>query len=59
MYNSRNYYELQIAMVSEKIFEQEIVLRNTSNVLTKIDIMARLKQLRSERDFYMNHLKNM
>lgn len=59
MYNSRNFYEFQASMVMEKIIEQEVVLRNTTDILIKIDIMARLKQLESEREFYMNQLRNM
>ena len=59
MYNSRNFYEFQASMVMEKIVEQEVVLRNTTDILVKIDIMARLKQLESEREFYMNQLRNM
>lgn len=59
MYNSRNFYEFQASMVMEKIIEQEVVLRNTTDILVKIDIMARLKQLESEREFYMNQLRNM
>ena len=59
MYNSRNFYEFQASMVMEKIIEQEVVLRNTTDILVKIDIMARFKQLESEREFYMNQLRNM
>ena len=59
MYNSRNFYEFQASMVMGKILEQEVVLRNTTDILVKIDIMARLKQLESEREFYMNQLRNM
>ena len=59
MYNSRNFYEFQASMVMEKIIEQEVVLRNTTDILVKIDIMARLKQLESEIEFYMNQLRNM
>lgn len=59
MYNSRNFYEFQASMVMEKIIEQEVVLRNTTDILVKIDVMARLKQLESEREFYMNQLRNM
>lgn len=59
MYNSRNFYEFQASMVMEKIIEQEVVLRNTTDILIKIDIMARLKSLESEREFYMNQLRNM
>ena len=59
MYNSRNFYEFQASMIMEKIIEQEVVLRNTTDILVKIDIMARLKQLESEREFYMNQLRNM
>lgn len=59
MYNSRNFYEFQASMAMEKIIEQEVVLRNTTDILVKIDIMARLKQLESEREFYMNQLRNM
>ena len=59
MYNSRNFYEFQASMVMEKMIEQEVVLRNTTDILVKIDVMARLKQLESEREFYMNQLRNM
>lgn len=59
MYNSRNFYEFQASMTMEKIIEQEVVLRNTTDILVKIDVMARLKQLESEREFYMNQLRNM
>ena len=59
MYNSRNFYEFQASMVMDKIIEQEVVLRNTTDILVKIDVMARLKQLESEREFYMNQLRNM
>ena len=59
MYNSRNFYEFQASMIMEKIIEQEVVLRNTTDILVKIDIMARLKQLETEREFYMNQLRNM
>lgn len=59
MYNSRNFYEFQASMVMEKIVEQQVVLRNTTDILVKIDVMARLKQLESEREFYMNQLRNM
>ena len=59
MYNSRNFYEMQASMVMEKIVEQRRVLNYVDDVLVKIDIMARLKQLESEREFYMNQLRNM
>ena len=59
MYNSRNFYEFQVIMVAEKILEQEVILRNTTDVLIKVDIMARLAQLRSEREFYMKQLRSM
>lgn len=59
MYNSRNFYEFQASMVMEKIIEQEVVLKNTTDILVKIDVMVRLKQLESEIEFYMNQLRNM
>lgn len=59
MYNSRNYYEIQASMVLEKIVEQKRVLNYVNDVLIKIDIIYRIKQLESELEFYVNHLRNM
>lgn len=59
MYNSRNYYEIQAGMVMEKIVEQRRILNYVDDVLVKIDIVSRIKQLESELDFYVRHLKNM
>lgn len=59
MYNSRNYYEIQAGMVMEKLVEQRRILNYIDDVLVKIDVIARIKQLESELDFYVRHLKNM
>lgn len=59
MYNSRNYYEIQAGMVMEKLVEQRRILNYVDDVLVKIDIVSRIKQLESELDFYVRHLKNM
>lgn len=59
MYNSRNYYEIQAGMTMEKIVEQRRVLNYINDVRIKIDVIARIKQLESELDFYVRHLKNM
>lgn len=59
MYNSRNYYEIQAGMVMEKLVEQRRILNYVDDVLVKIDIISRIKQLESELDFYVRHLKNM
>ena len=59
MHNSRNYYELQAGMVMEKLVEQRRVLNHVDDVLVKIDIISRIKQLESELEFYVKHLKNM
>lgn len=59
MYNSRNYYEIQAGMVMEKIVEQRRILNYVDDVLVKIDIVSRIKQLESELDFYVGHLRNM
>ena len=59
MYNSRNYYEIQAGMTMEKIVEQRRVLNYINDVQIKIDVIARIKQLESELDFYVRHLKNM
>ncbi len=59
MYNSRNYYEIQAGMVMEKLVEQRKILNYVDDVLVKIDIVSRIKQLESELDFYVRHLKNM
>lgn len=59
MYNSRNYYGIQAGMVMEKLVEQRRILNYVDDVLVKIDIVSRIKQLESELDFYVRHLKNM
>lgn len=59
MYNSRNYYEIQAGMVMEKLVEQRRILNHVDDVLVKIDIVSRIKQLESELNFYVRHLKNM
>lgn len=59
MYNSRNYYEIQAGMVMEKLVEQRRILNYVDDVLVKIDIVSRIKQLESELDFYVRHLRNM
>ena len=59
MYNSRNFYEVQAGMIMEKLVEQRRVLNYTDDVLVKIDIMSRIKQLESELEFYVNQLRNM
>lgn len=59
MYNSRNYFEAQASMVMDKLVEQRRVLNYVNDVLIKIDVMTRIKQLESELEFYMNHLRNM
>lgn len=59
MYNSRAYYDLQATMTMEKIVEQRRVLNYINDVQIKIDVIARIKQLESELDFYVRHLKNM
>ena len=59
MYNSRNYYEIQAGMVMEKLVEQRRILNYVDDVLVKIDIVSRIKQLESVLDFYVRHLKNM
>jgi hypothetical protein len=59
MYNSRSYYEIQAGMTMEKIVEQRRVLNYINDVRIKIDVIARIKQLESELDFYVRHLKNM
>lgn len=59
MYNSRNYYEIQAGMTMEKIVEQRRVLNYINDVRIKIDVIARIKQLESELEFYVRHLKNM
>lgn len=59
MYNSRAYYDLQATMTMEKIVEQRRVLNYINDVRIKIDVIARIKQLESELDFYVRHLKNM
>ena len=59
MYNSRNFYEIQASMVMDKLVEQRRVLNYVDDVLVKIDIMSRIKQLESELEFYVNQLRNM
>lgn len=59
MNNSRNFYEMQAGMVMEKLIEQKRVLNYVDDVLVKFDIIARIKQLESELEFYVNHLRNM
>ena len=59
MYNSRNFYEVQASMVMDKLVEQRRVLNYVDDVLVKIDIMSRIKQLESELEFYVNQLRNM
>lgn len=55
----RNYYEMQLRMVMDKMYEQEICLRNTTDIFMQIDINIRLAGLRREREQLMNTLKNM
>ena len=59
MYKSRNFYEVQASMIMDKLVEQRRVLNYTDDVLVKIDIMSRIKQLESELEFYVNQLRNM
>lgn len=59
MYNSRNFYEVQASMIIDKLVEQRRVLNYVDDVLVKIDIMSRIKQLESELEFYVNQLRNM
>lgn len=59
MYNSRNFYEVQAGMIMEKLVEQRRILNYVNDVLVKIDIMSRIKQLESELEFYVNQLRNM
>lgn len=59
MYNSRNYYEIQAGMVMEKLVEQRRILNYVDDVLVKIDIVSRIKQLESELEFYIDQLRNM
>ena len=55
----RNYYEMQLRMVMDKMYEQEICSRNTTDIFMQIDINIRLAGLRREREQLMNTLKNM
>lgn len=59
MYNSRSYYDLQATMTMEKIVEQRRVLNYINDVRIKIDVIARIKQLESELEFYIDQLRNM
>lgn len=59
MYNSRSYYEIQAGMTMEKIVEQRRVLNYIDDVQIKIDVIARIKQLESELEFYIDQLRNM
>lgn len=59
MYNSRGYYDLQATMTMEKIVEQRRVLNYINDVQIKIDVIARIKQLESELEFYIDQLRNM
>ena len=55
----RNYYEMQLRMVMDKMYEQEICLRNTTDIFMQIDISVRIAGLRKEREQLMETLRNM
>ena len=46
-------------MVMDKMYEQEICLRNTTDIFMQIDISVRIAGLRKEREQLMETLRNM
>lgn len=57
--SQRNYYEMQLRMVMDKMYEQEVCLRNTTDIFMQIDISVRIAGLRKEREQLMETLRNM
>ncbi len=56
---SKNYYEIQIIMLNDKIYEQECCLKNTNDVKTQAEIKFRIAKMTIEREKMMIILKEM
>lgn len=57
--SKRNFYEMQLRMVMDKMYEQEVCLRNTTDIFTQLGIRVRIAGLEKERKQLMETLRNM